>query len=130
MSTPPDAPDGRGEGGRDERDRAENGREAARKSSIGQLGPAYQGTLEAVGAVVVALGLGALADSYFESSPVGLLVGLGIGFGSFVLRLTRLLKELTPDPDGDVDGPRGASRDATRETREKRETRETEGSDR
>ena len=65
-----------------------------------QLGSAYQGALEAVLSVVIATGLGAWADSHFGTSPALLLVGLGIGFGSFILRLWRLTREPAQASDG------------------------------
>ena len=58
------------------------------------LGSAYQGSLEAALAVAVSVGLGVLADDYFDTSPWFLFIGLGIGFGSFVLRLYRMMDEL------------------------------------
>ncbi len=79
-----------------------------------RIGPAYQGGLEAVLSVVVSMGLGVLADSYFDTSPVFLFVGLGVGFGAFILRLWRLTQELaaraaggsSSDGDGGGDGVR------------------------
>ena len=59
-----------------------------------RFGPAYQGGLEAGLAVVIAMGFGIWADSYFGTSPVLLFVGLGIGFGAFVVRLFRMPREL------------------------------------
>lgn len=73
---------GRGTGGKGEHSRG--------------YGRAYQGALEAAMAIVVAVGLGILADHWLETSPTFLLVGVGLGFGAFVLRLVRLLRELTP----------------------------------
>ena len=57
------------------------------------LGSAYQGAIEAALAVAISVGLGVLADDYFDTSPWFLLLGLGIGFGAFVLRLYRLMDE-------------------------------------
>ena len=68
-------------------------RPAERKPESARIGPAYQGALEAALAVVIAMGIGIWADSYFDTSPVLLFVGLGIGFGAFILRLWRLLQE-------------------------------------
>ena len=65
------------------------------------LGRAYQGALESVLALVVMVVLGALADDHFGTKPTFLFVGFAIGFGSFVLRLVRLLKELQEPPGGD-----------------------------
>ena len=61
-----------------------------------RLGRTYQGALEAVLALVVMAVLGAVADSHFGTAPVLILVGLANGFGSFVLRLVRLLNETKP----------------------------------
>ncbi len=55
---------------------------------------AYQGAVEAVFAVLIAGGIGYWADAHFETSPRYLLLGLGIGFGAFVLRLWRLGRKL------------------------------------
>lgn len=51
---------------------------------------AYQGAFEAVFAVLIAAGIGFLADRYYGTEPRYLMIGVGIGFGSFVLRLVRL----------------------------------------
>jgi F0F1-type ATP synthase assembly protein I len=51
---------------------------------------AYQGAVEAVFAILIAGGLGYLADRHFGTSPLLLLIGFGIGFAAFVLRLVRL----------------------------------------
>ena len=58
------------------------------------LGPAYQGGLEAALAVVISMGFGVWADSYFGTSPILLFVGLAIGFGAFVVRLLRMTQEI------------------------------------
>lgn len=50
----------------------------------------YQGSVEAVVALLLAMGLGYWADEKFETAPVLLLVGVVIGFGAFVLRLMRM----------------------------------------
>ena len=55
---------------------------------------AYEGAFEAVFAILVGAGFGWLADRQFESEPWGLLVGLVIGFGAFVLRMVRLARQL------------------------------------
>jgi F0F1-type ATP synthase assembly protein I len=51
---------------------------------------AYQAALEAVFAIPIAGGLGYWADLRFETGPVFLLVGLGLGFVAFVLRIVRM----------------------------------------
>ena len=53
---------------------------------------AYQGALEAVFAVPIAGGLGYWADTRFGTAPILLLVGLALGFVTFVVRLTRMRK--------------------------------------
>ena len=60
-------------------------------------GGAYEGAAEAVGAILVATLLGYGIDQYFETGPVGLLIGAGFGFAAFVVRLMRLGKELHGD---------------------------------
>jgi F0F1-type ATP synthase assembly protein I len=55
---------------------------------------AYEGAFEAVIAVIAATGFGYWADSYFDSSPIGLIVGAVIGFAAMVLRLVRLGRDL------------------------------------
>ena len=53
---------------------------------------AYQGALEAVFSIPVALGLGYWADMCFGTAPILLLVGLALGFVTFVVRLVRMRK--------------------------------------
>lgn len=50
----------------------------------------YQGAFEAVLAVPIAVGFGYGCDSYFDSAPIGLLVGAGIGFVAMLLRIVRM----------------------------------------
>ncbi|UCE87337.1 MAG: AtpZ/AtpI family protein [Deltaproteobacteria bacterium] len=69
------------------------------------LGRAYQGALEAVLALLIMVIAGVLADGHFGTKPTFLLVGFAIGFGSFVLRLVRLLNELQRPPGGDGTPP-------------------------
>lgn len=61
-------------------------------------GLAYQAASEAVFAILIAAGLGYWADSHFETSPWLLLIGLGLGFTAFVLRLLRLGRQLETLP--------------------------------
>lgn len=87
---------------------SEHGRDDGRRR---RLGPAYQGAAEATLAVVIALGIGIWADTKLDTSPAGMLIGLAVGFGSFVLRLWRLAQELntqqrttgTEDPEDPKD---------------------------
>jgi F0F1-type ATP synthase assembly protein I len=51
---------------------------------------AYQAALEAVFAIPVAGGLGYWADTRFGTSPILLLVGLVLGFATFVVRIARM----------------------------------------
>jgi F0F1-type ATP synthase assembly protein I len=51
---------------------------------------AYQGALEAVFAIPIAGGLGYWADVRFGTGPIFLIVGLVLGFATFVVRLVRM----------------------------------------
>jgi F0F1-type ATP synthase assembly protein I len=63
------------------------------KGGFGRRGArAYQAALEAVFAIPVAGGIGYWADSRFGTAPWLLLVGLVLGFASFVIRLVRMRK--------------------------------------
>ena len=55
-------------------------------------GSAYQGAMESVLAIVIAVGIGYWVDVRFDTSPRGLLIGAVIGFAAFVLRLVRMGK--------------------------------------
>jgi hypothetical protein len=46
--------------------------------------------MEAIFAILIAVGLGYWADSYFETQPRYLIIGAVIGFAAFVLRLFRM----------------------------------------
>ena len=59
---------------------------------------AYQGAVEAVGAIMICTGLGYWADQKLDTGPVWLIVGAVIGFCAFVLRLMRLRPLLEPSP--------------------------------
>jgi F0F1-type ATP synthase assembly protein I len=69
-------------------------REAVRRRGIA----VYQGTLEAVLAILIAAGIGYWADRRFDTEPRWLIVGTCLGFAAFVLRLFRMRKlfESTP----------------------------------
>ncbi len=69
---------------------------------------AYEGAFEAVAAVIVASLLGYWADSYFESSPWGLLIGVVLGFSAMVLRLFRLGAEMNITADEAKDAAQAA----------------------
>ena len=60
-------------------------------------GGAYEGAFEAVGSILIATLLGYWFDEHYGTTPSGVLVGAGVGFGAFVLRLMRLGKQLHPD---------------------------------
>jgi F0F1-type ATP synthase assembly protein I len=67
---------------------------------------AYQGALEAVLSIPIGMGLGYLADRQFGTSPIFLLVGLGLGFAAFVIRVSRLraLIDQLPEDGGQPPG--------------------------
>jgi F0F1-type ATP synthase assembly protein I len=67
------------------------------------FGSAYQGALEATLAVVISVLIGVWADTKFDSSPAFFLTGLGVGFGAFILRLMRLLRQ-AGQSDGEENG--------------------------
>lgn len=69
---------------------------AATPTKRGSEGAAYQGAMEAVGAIVISIGIGWWIDSRYGSSPYGLLGGAVVGFGAFVLKLMRMGQELNP----------------------------------
>ena len=77
-----------------------------RRQSLGHLGASvYQGAVEAVVAMLIAIGLGYWLDQRFETSPRYLFVGVILGFGSFILRLFRLGRQMQPPTDGTGDDP-------------------------
>lgn len=84
-------------------------RRRAEMSGGRRFGAAYQGAFEAVFAIVIGAGLGFAADRRFGTEPWGVLIGLGLGFGAFVLRLVRLGRALQAEQEqrGDSDGPGG-----------------------
>jgi F0F1-type ATP synthase assembly protein I len=67
-----------------------------------RMASAYQGAIEAVLAVVICTGGGYWIDTRFETAPVGLFVGLALGFTSFLVRLWRL-RGLMVEPTNDSD---------------------------
>ena len=73
--------------------------ESGTKPSTRRGGAAYQGTVEAVFAILIAVGIGFFVDRTFETFPAFLLVGVALGFAAFVLRLWRLGRELN-QPEG------------------------------
>jgi F0F1-type ATP synthase assembly protein I len=80
------------------------GDDAQRRQAARRQGIAYQGASEAAFAILIAMGIGYWIDRHFETSPLYLLIGTGIGFGAFVLRLVRLGRQMSRLPD-DAAGP-------------------------
>jgi len=78
-------------------------RQTGNERTIRRQGAAYQGAFEAVFAILIAAGIGYWIDEKFGTSPRWLLIGVAVGFTSFVLRLLRLgrtLHETPPEEDG------------------------------
>ena len=67
------------------------------------LGAGYQGAVEATLALVISVLIGVWADTKLDTSPAFLFTGLAVGFGAFILRLTRLLREVG-EPEADKSG--------------------------
>lgn len=70
-------------------------------------GSAYQGAMEAVLVVPIAILLGYWADDYFGTTPRFVIVGAVVGFAAMVLRLVRMKAlvgdaEASPDATSDV----------------------------
>jgi F0F1-type ATP synthase assembly protein I len=75
------------------------------KGGIGRRGAkAYQAALEAVFSIPIAGGLGYWADSHFGTGPIFLLVGLVLGFASFVLRIVSMRKLVEETSEDEQDG--------------------------
>jgi F0F1-type ATP synthase assembly protein I len=70
-----------------------------------RFGGVYQGAVEAVVALLLAMGAGYWADEKLETAPRYLLVGTAIGFGAFVLRLWRMRRLMEPPREGPQAGP-------------------------
>ncbi len=90
---------GRGSGGQSAAGQDSGGQGAGKEPRRSGYGSAYQGAFEAGLAVVVGVAAGAYADSKFDTSPIFLFTGVILGFGTFVLRLVRLLRALQPPAD-------------------------------
>jgi ATP synthase protein I len=99
MRTGSDA--GRNAGSDPGRGASDPAREAKRRQAR-RHGLAYQGAFESVFAIGIGAGFGYFSDSYFATSPWGVLVGLVLGFSAFVLRLVRLARQLTALADADA----------------------------
>ncbi len=65
-----------------------------RQATARRQGLAYQGSFEAVTAILIAAGIGYWIDARYQTSPYGLLLGTIVGFSAFVLRLLRLGRQL------------------------------------
>jgi F0F1-type ATP synthase assembly protein I len=79
----------------------------AGKPSTKKGGGAYEGGLQAGLSVVISMGFGHWADRYFDSSPIGLFIGLAIGFGAFTLRIWQLLNQQGSAEQDSDEGPQG-----------------------
>ena len=66
----------------------------ARRRQARRQALAYQGAFESVFAIGIGAGFGYFADKQFETSPWGVLVGVLLGFGAFILRLVRMARQL------------------------------------
>ncbi len=75
-------------------------RQGERDRAARRQNAAYQGAFEAVIAILIAAGIGYWADQRFGTSPRYLLIGVVVGFVSFVLRLVRLGRLLQEPPPG------------------------------
>ncbi len=64
----------------------------------------YQAGLEAIFALAVAVGIGFWVDTRYETQPVFMMVGTGLGFGACVLRLVRYQRALDEAPKDDGGG--------------------------
>ncbi len=73
------------------------GRRRVKRAASSAAGDAYQGAFEAVMAVLVGAGFGYWVDSRWDTTPVGVIGGVVIGFAAMVLRLVRLGRTLAPE---------------------------------
>jgi F0F1-type ATP synthase assembly protein I len=85
-----------------EPERPSPGQRVKDRYSAKPMDAAYQGAVESVLSIVVGVLAGWWVDSSFETAPWGVLGGATIGFGAFVLRLSRLGAALNA-PAGDSD---------------------------
>jgi F0F1-type ATP synthase assembly protein I len=68
-------------------------------SAAKRFGGVYQGAVEAVVALLLAMGAGYWVDQKLDTAPRWLLVGTAVGFGAFVLRLWRMRSLVEPPRD-------------------------------
>ena len=82
---------------------------------------AYQVAFEAVLSIPVGMGLGYWADRVWGTSPIGLGIGLALGFAAFVRRLVSMRSLVPPPADSANPGqtPRSDDASAPSETDEK-----------
>ena len=78
-------------------------RQGERDRAARRQNAAYQGAFEAVMAILIVTGIGYWADQRFDTGPRYLLIGVVVGFASFVLRLLRLGRLIQEPPPGDTD---------------------------
>lgn len=97
-----------GSAGRGLRKRVGQRIERTAESAVRRQGAAYVGALEAVFALLIAIGLGYWADQGLGSAPIGLLAGVVLGFAAFVLRLVRMRALYDGSDDTGPDGETGA----------------------
>ena len=57
---------------------------------------AYEGITESAFALLLPIGLGYWLDGQFGTRPIGLLVGVGLGFAAMMLRLVRWSRAANP----------------------------------
>lgn len=85
------------------------------RAATSSRGAAYEGAMEAIFSILIAVGLGYWADSHFGTSPRYLIIGAVLGFAAFVLRLFRMAKlvEEASQSSGD-EGPESPESSAQR----------------
>lgn len=86
-----------------EKDDPRGGRLA--RAATSSRGAAYEGAMEAIFAILIAVGLGYWADQHFGTEPVWLVVGAIVGFAAFVLRLFRMGKLIQAQAEGEEPTP-------------------------
>ena len=57
------------------------GRQRFKRVAAAAGSDAYQGAFEAIGSVLIGCAFGYWADSYWDTAPVGLLIGVVVGYG-------------------------------------------------
>lgn len=59
----------------------------------------YQGSVEAVLALLIAMGLGYWADEKFDTAPWLVMTGVVVGFAAMVMRIWRMRGLVDPPPE-------------------------------